>query len=75
MKFSEFARRLKAIISDEESSTGGNFAKELFRNILKIEDEKLDLDEDISMPTYRAYFRGDRDKSRFATKIRKYIEP
>ena len=73
MKFAEFARRLKNIISDSASVSGGDFAKELFKNILDIKDGKLDLDEDVTPSSYRAYFRGDRDIIRFAPKIRKYV--
>lgn len=75
MKFAEFARRLKSIISDSDSVSGGAFAKELFKNILDIKDGKLDLDEDVAPSSYRAYFRGDRDITGFAPKIRKYVEP
>ena len=36
MLFAEFARRLKDIISGLNSGKGGDFAKELFKNILDI---------------------------------------
>ena len=75
MRFAEFARRLKNIISGLNSGNGGDFAKELFKNILDIDDGKFDLDYDISPASYRAYFRGDRDLTRLAPKIRKYVEP
>lgn len=75
VKFSDFARRLKNIVSGVETGKGGDFAKELFQNILQIDDEEIDLDEVNSPSTYRAYFRGDRDITRFAQKIRKYVEP
>ena len=75
MKFAEFAKRLKNIISGLDSGNGGDFAKELFKNILDIDDNKIDLDTDISPSAYRAYFRGDRDLTRLAPKIRKYVEP
>lgn len=74
MRFAEFARRLKNIISGLNSGNGGDFAKELFKNILDIDDGKFDLDYDISPASYRAYFRGDRDLTRLAPKIRKYVE-
>lgn len=74
MKFAEFARRLKSIISDSDSVSGGAFAKELFKNILDIKDGKLDLDENVAPSSYRAYFRGDGDITGFAPKIRKYVE-
>lgn len=75
MKFAEFARRLKKIISGSDSVSGGAFAKELFKNILDIKDGKLDLDAGVAPSSYRAYFRGDRDITGFAPKIRKYVEP
>lgn len=75
MLFAEFARRLKDIISGLNSGKGGDFAKELFKNILDIDDNEFDLDNDISPSAYRAYFRGDRDLTRLAPKIRKYVEP
>lgn len=75
MKFSEFARRLKNIISGVDSSKGGPFVKKLFENILEINDGKFDLDNDISPAAYRAYFRGDRELTRLVPKIRKYVEP
>lgn len=75
MKFAEFAKRLKNIISGLDSGNGGDFVKELFKNILDIDDNEFDLDTDISPSAYRAYFRGDRDLTRLAPKIRKYVEP
>lgn len=75
MKFDEFARRLKNIISGSDSGNGGEFAKELLENILDIDDGKFDLDDDIAPSAYRAYFRGDRGLARLAPKIRKYVEP
>ena len=75
MLFAEFARRLKDIISGLNSGKGGEFAKELFKNILDIDDNEFDLDNDISPSAYRAYFRGDRDLTRLAPKIRKCVEP
>lgn len=75
MKFTEFARRLKNIISGSDSAGGGAFAKELFKNILDIKDGKLDLDTGVAPSSYRAYFRGDRDITGFAPRIRKYVEP
>lgn len=75
MKFAEFARRLKNIISGLDSGNGGDFAKELFKNILDIDDGKFDLDYDISLSAYRVYFRGDRGLARLAPRIRKYVEP
>lgn len=74
MNFSEFAKKLKNIISGSDTCTGRDFAKELFTNILDINDGKFSLD-DIAPATYRAYFRGDRDLTRLAPKIRKYVEP
>lgn len=75
MKFAEFARRLKNIISCQDSGSGGAFVKEIFKNILDINDGKFDLDNDISPSAYRAYFSGDRGLSRIAPSIRKYVEP
>ena len=75
MKFDEFARRLKNIISGLDSGNGGAFAKELFQNILDIDDGKFDLDVDIAPSAYRAYFRGDRGLGQLAPKIRRYVEP
>lgn len=75
MKFAEFARRLENTISGLDSGNGGDFAKELFKNILDIADGKFDLDYDILQASYCAYFRGDRDLTHLALKIRKYIEP
>ena len=43
MLFAEFARRLKDIISGLNSGKGGDFAKELFKNILDIDDNEFDL--------------------------------
>ena len=75
MKFTDFAKKLKDIVSDSDTYTGGSFTKDLFKNILDINDGKLDLDEDVAPSSYRAYFRGDRDITGFAPKIRKYVEP
>lgn len=75
MKFADFAKRLKNIIFGFGSGNGGTFAKELFQNILDINDGKFNLDCDISPAAYRAYFRGDRELTRLAPKIRKYVEP
>lgn len=74
MNFSEFANRLKKIISGDENVSGGAFAKELFANILDTKDE-YDLDNKVAPSTFRAYYRGDRDIKRFAPQIRKYVEP
>ena len=73
MKFADFARRLKNIISGLDSGNGGAFAKELIKNILDIDDGKFDLDYEISPASHHAYFRGDRDLTRLASKIRKYV--
>lgn len=75
MKFSEFAKRLKDIISHDDSVRGRDFVKELFKNILDVTDDQFDLDTSVSPSAYHAYYCGERGLSRLVPKIRKYVEP
>ena len=72
MEFANFAQRLKPIIGGNLSA--GKFVRELFENITEFlpSDNIVTTTED---PTYRAYFNGERKLTRFATKIRKNLEP
>lgn len=73
MNFSEFAKILKPIIGEDKRAD--EFAYELFSQIVDLPDEKEDLLNDVSPKAYKSYYSGDRGITRFAKKIRKFIEP
>ena len=74
MKFFEFAKILKPIIAG--NSNAADFVIELFKAITEFTDN-IDADSYLGiMPsTARHYYSGDRNISRLAIKIRKFIEP
>lgn len=57
MKFCEFARRLKPLISGKMNN--GEFARELFQRIMAQSDD-LNALIDISTNTFRKYYNGER---------------
>ena len=71
MTFSEFINRLFPIIG--AGSSTHKFTRSIFEAIL--EDEGLEILDEYSDETYKAYFNGNTGISRVAKKIYSYMEP
>jgi hypothetical protein len=71
MEFSEFARRLHAIIGAGSSTAA--FTKSIIEIILS--DEAPAITDEYSDDTYKAYFNGNTKITRLAKKVTAYIEP
>lgn len=73
MEFSEFAKTLWGILA--QRSNPAHFTRDLFRNITDIPD---DVDpnpiDDLGNPTFKSYFTGDRQLTRFVPKIMSYVD-
>lgn len=73
MEFSEFAKTLWGILA--QGSNPARFTRGLFRNITDIPD---DVDpnpiDDPGDPTFKSYFTGDRQLTRFVPKIMSYVD-
>lgn len=73
MEFSEFAKILKPIIGGEQKI--GEFAQELFENIVDMPDTVESPLDKKNLRTFKAYYMGTVTINKFSKDIRKHIEP
>ena len=73
MEFSEFAKMLKPIIVGEQKI--GEFAQELFENIVDMPDTVESPLDKKNLRTFKAYYMGTVTINKFSKDIRKHIEP
>jgi len=73
MEFSEFAKILKPIIGGEQKI--GEFAQELFENIVDMPDTVESPLDKKDLRTFKAYYMGTVTINKLSKDIRKHIEP